>query len=125
MTIRLRLTAIVPILGASSAVQAQHLGGGASGEVSLVRVFLALFVCLVFAVPAILLIRHRYGTGSPALFSRIRPGEARIQLVESRRVGPQSDLCLVQCDGLEYLLLITPGGPLLVKDGQAPASEGR
>lgn len=113
------------VLAAPSAASAPHLGGGASADVSVVRVFLTLLFCLIVAVLAIFLIRQRYGSRGSSFFSRMGTGSQRLRVVESRRIGPQSDLCLVECDELEYLLLITPGGPLLVKEHRAPAPADR
>jgi len=110
-----RLGVAASIALSSAADAQQHLGGGAPADVSLVRVFLSLFVCLILAGLAILFIRQRYGGRLPAALTRIRSGVSRLRFVESRRIGAQADLCLVECDDQEYLLLMTPGGPLLLK----------
>lgn len=89
---------------------AQQLGGGGAPNISLVRVFLALLVCLIVAVLAVLLLRQKIKGGALPLFSKLGSTTPRIKLVETRRIAPQSDLCLVQCDREEYLLLIVPGG---------------
>jgi len=123
MTGRARLSVVfAAILGGSTAAQARHLGGAADTDVSLIRVFLALFLCLILAGLAAFLIRQRWGGKLPAVFTRARSSSSRIQLAESRRIGPQTELCLVECDGHEYLLLISAGGPLLLRE--APRASG-
>ena len=107
-------------LGVSSASQAQRLGGASEPDLSLVRVFLALFVSLVIAFLAILLLRKRYGLGGLNWSIRQR-SQSRIIVLETRRIGPQSDLSLVQCDSDEFLLLLTPGGPAVLR--QTPLSQ--
>ena len=101
-----------PLLVCSSSVaaSAQRLGGATTPDVSFVRVFLALFVCLIVAVLAVLLLRQRRGTGAPFFLSRLSASTSRIKVVETRRIAPQADLSLVRCDDEEYLLLIAPGG---------------
>lgn len=87
---------------------AQQLGGANTPDVSIVRVFLALLVCLIVAVFAVLLLRQKFQGGSLPLFTKLAARSNRLHLVESRRIAPQSDLCLVRCDNEEYLLLIAP-----------------
>ena len=107
----------------SSAADAQRLGGAAEADISLVRVFLALFFCLIVASFAVFLIRQRYGGRMPAMFTRIGSTTARLRLIECRRVAPQSDLCLIECDDREFLLLISPGSALVLKE--QPVTESR
>lgn len=112
----LLLGVILPVAGAN----AQQLGGGGAPDISLVRVFLALLVCLIVAVLAALLIRQRVkGGGSLPLFTRLGSTSSRIRLIETRRVAPQSDVCLVECDGQEYLLLLSPAGASVLRQGLA------
>jgi flagellar biogenesis protein FliO len=106
----------------SSPAAAQQLGSASSADVSLVRVFLALFVCIVLAVLAILLVRYRLGGRVPAFLPRFAPGNARIRLIESRRISPQAEVSLVECDGTQYLMLIAAGGPLLLKEQPATSA---
>jgi flagellar biogenesis protein FliO len=107
---------LVAVLSLSSAAHAQRLGGAATADISLVRVFLALLFCLIIAALAIFLLRQRYGGGRlPAMFARTASSSSRVRLVESRRIGPQSDVCLIEADGKEFLVLITAGGPLVLQ----------
>lgn len=110
------------LAAAPTAAGAQHLGGAGSPDVSLVRVMLALAVCLLVAALAVFLIRQRISGRPPALLFRFKSSAARIRVVESRRVGMQAELCIAQCDGEEYLLLLSQGGPLLLRQGAVPAS---
>jgi len=111
---RLRYISILIACSASSAAQAQRLGGAAAPDLSLTRVFLSLFVCLVIAFLAILLLRKRYGLKGLNWSIRQR-SQSRITVLETRRIGPQADVTLVRCDGEEFLLLLTPGGPAVLR----------
>lgn len=122
---RFRFFVMLTTLASSKAVSAQRLGGAASADVSLVRVFLALLFCLILAILAVFIIRQRYGGRLPSFFGRMASTNSRIRLVESRRIGPQADLCLVDCDGQEYLLLLSPGGPLLLKERPISSPEAQ
>lgn len=105
-----RFLAIFGLLSFSpaGAAIAQQLGGAGTPDVSIVRVFLALLICLIVAVFAALLLRQKFRGGSLPLLTKLGARSNRLHLVESRRIAPQSDLCLVRCDGEEYLLLIAP-----------------
>lgn len=96
------------VFSPAGAAFAQQLGGDKTPDVSLVRVFLALLVCLIVAVFAALLLRQKFRGGSLPLFTKLAARSNRLHLIESRRIAPQSDLCLVRCDNEEYLLLIAP-----------------
>lgn len=101
---------------ASSAARAQQLGGDASADVSFVRVFLALVICLILAALAILLVRQRLGGRGAPLLPRLTARQGRVAVVETRRLSPQAELALVEFDSTEFLLLIAPGGPLVLKE---------
>lgn len=94
-------------LGAGPA-SAQQLAGGEAPDISLLRVFAALIVCIGAAVGLAFVLRAR---GRPSLrawpsLDRIRLGKAmRIDVIEARRLSPHADICLVRCGGSEYLLL--------------------
>lgn len=102
---------------------AQQLAGGAGFEVSLVRVFAALLVCIAAAFAVILLIRSRGGKarGFRNLASAFgRTG--RIELIESRRLSPHADLCLFRCDETEYLVLCSAGHAQVLETKAASAN---
>lgn len=117
-------TATMVALSLSQPAAAQQLGGGASPDVSLVRVFLALLVCLAVAVLALFLLRRRFAKKPRSLLPRLTASGSRIRTIESRRVAPQADVCIVECDGTEYLLLIAAGGTLLLRQSALPLSSG-
>ena len=123
MIAAVRVALSTVFLTISSAAGAQRLGGAAETDISLVRVFLALFFCLILASFAVFLIRQRYGGRMPAMFTRIASKTARLRLIECRRIAPQSDLCLIECDDREFLLLISPGSALVLKE--QPVTESR
>lgn len=115
------------MLAASLAVPApalaQQLGGGASPDVSIVRMVGALFICLVLAFFAIIYLKHR--TGSPVSFKlgNLVSGSSEIQVVETRRLTVQHHVSLVRCSGRDYLLLLSPGNGLLLSERNAPEAD--
>jgi flagellar biogenesis protein FliO len=125
MTSGLRLGALAGSLLLPSAATAQRLGGAASADVSLVRIFLALLFCLILAGLAILLLRQRLAGGRLGVLPRLQSAGQRIRLVESRRISPQAEVSLVDVDGAEYLLLLSAGGPLLLKAPPAKKARGQ
>jgi hypothetical protein len=87
----------------------RRLGGGGGGvDISLTRIITALLLGTMLAVLAALLIRRAGGRldlkGLRHLFAKL-PSARRIQVIESRRVSQHVDLCLVRCDGEEFLIL--------------------
>lgn len=94
-----------------------HLGGGEPLGVSLGRVVGALVVCTVVAVLAALLIRQRSGRMDlPALFARIAPPARSIEVLETRRLSPNADVCVVRHGGREYLLLLLAGAAQVLSE---------
>ncbi|HKC03553.1 MAG TPA: flagellar biosynthetic protein FliO [Sphingomicrobium sp.] len=119
--------AMIGLIGSAlaGAAEAQRLGGAADADISLVRVFLALLFCLLIAGLAVFFLRQRYGGRSPSFLVRMKSSPSRIRVVESRRIGPQSDVTIVECDDREFLLLLSPGGPALLRERPLePAPEG-
>lgn len=116
----LRTGIVTALLGGAPAL-AQRLGQGAGAEVPVWRVLGALAFCLVLAVAAAILLRRRLNGPGRAAFGRAR----RLQLVESLRLSHQIDLCVVSCDGAEFMLAATPHGATLIKPDlpQPPAGE--
>jgi hypothetical protein len=110
------------VLPASAA--AQRLGGTGEPDVSIVRTFLALLLCLVIALLAVLLIRYRLGGRLPLFITRMGPVDARVSVIESRRISPQAEVSLIACDGEEFLVLLSPGGPLLLRRDAAGSGSG-
>lgn len=124
MSLKRSLAAILLFMPFTAA-QAQRLGGAASPDVSMTRVVLALVVCIIVALLATLLIRNRLGGRALSFLPRIASASARIRLIESRRVSPQAEVSLVECDGTQYLLLVAAGGTLLLSERPVvPPSSG-
>ncbi len=100
------------LVACSAPAMAQRLGQGPDLSVSLWRVAGALLLCALVAVAAILAVRRRGGVigpaSLPALFG-LRAGRLRnrIEVVESRRMSPHANVCLLRCDGREYLVLVS------------------
>jgi hypothetical protein len=96
---------------------AQSLGRAADDDVSLWRVGASLVLCLALAVAGAFALRRRAGGVQTAgLFGQNR---RRLQLVETLRLGPQSGLSIVVCDGRE-LLVVTSERSASVVDHPAP-----
>jgi hypothetical protein len=103
-----------------------RLGGGQPLEVSLGRIVAALVICIIVAVLAALLIRQRAGkVDLYALFGRLQSRPRAIEVVETRRLSPHADICVVRHSGREYLLLLLAGNARVLREepvaGQAEA----
>ena len=90
----------------------QRLGGAAATpDLSIGRILAALVLCVAAAFALVLLIRARSSAMPGASPIRRRLGSAasrRIRVIETRRASAHADLCLIECDGDEYLLLCGP-----------------
>ena len=86
---------------------AQRLGQGTGTEVPIWRVLGALALCLALAVAAAYFLRRRLNGSLPLAMGRAR---RRLQLVETLRLSHQVDICLVSCDGAEFLVAATQQG---------------
>lgn len=85
-----------------------RLGGGGDLGISLTRIVMALLLCLMLAVLAALLLKRGGGKVDLSAIRRLvvrLPVERRIDIVETRRVSQHADICLLRCDGREYLIL--------------------
>ena len=83
------------------------------------RLSLALLFCLALAWIAILALRHHQGRLRLDTLAKRLPGLAslpqrNIEVIESRRISPHGDVCLLQCDGQRYLVIVGPGQALLL-----------
>lgn len=82
--------------------------------VSLWRVFGSLLLCLALAVAGAFALRARFGGGGlPRIFSQ--RDERRLRLIESVRLNPHVQLCIVVCDGHELLVAASPQGATVLK----------
>ncbi|PTS90555.1 hypothetical protein DBR17_01135 [Sphingomonas sp. HMWF008] len=94
-----------------------RLGGGGDVDVSLGRIVIALVICIIIAVLAILLIRQRGGKlDLPRLFAQLEPRPREIQVIETRRLNPHSDICLVRHADREYLLVLQHGSTQILRE---------
>lgn len=98
-------------LAVAAPVLAQNLGTGQAPNVSIVRIVAVLIFCLLAAVALVFLLRNR------AIGGRLRPGilgelgrRGRVRVIESRRISIHADLCLVEFEGEEILILCGSGG---------------
>lgn len=105
------------LLAAAPALAGGRLGGGQPLEVSLGRIVAALVICIIIAVLAALLIRQRSGKiDLHALFGRLQSRPRSIEVVETRRLSPHADICVVRHSGREYLLLLLAGNARILSE---------
>lgn len=98
-----------------------RLGGGGDLGISLTRIVTALLLCLMLAGLAALLLKRSGGkvdlTAVRRLLVRL-PAERRIDVVETRRVSTYADVCLLRCDGREYLILCAAQQQTLLRESE-------
>lgn len=82
------------------------LATGGDAGISLVRVFLSLFLCLGLAAVAALWLKRRMGVAP------VGRGERRLRLVERTSLSPTAQVALIEADGREFLVVV----------GSAPAT---
>ncbi|PVM82838.1 flagellar biosynthetic protein FliO [Caulobacter radicis] len=101
---------------ASGPAIAQKLGQATStGEVSIWRVLGALVLCLTLAVAGAYALRHRLrGSGAPSLAKAFSSADRRLKLVETVRLSHQTDICLMRCDGADFVVAATAHGVVLL-----------
>ena len=111
------MTAAALLLAQAAGHASPHLGGGGGGTVSFVRVAASLAICLIIAVLAVLLIRQRSGGLDLAgALRRLAPRAGRIEVLETRRLSPHADVCLLRHDGREYLLILQAGRTRILRE---------
>ncbi|KPL68270.1 hypothetical protein SZ64_09135 [Erythrobacter sp. SG61-1L] len=118
-----RIAAIALLLALPAPAVAQGLTGGSAPDVPWLRLVLAFAFCIAVAFGAVLLLRRHQRGGGPvlpiALLERRTGGPARrLSVIETRRASPNGDLCLVECDGETWLLVLTPAGTTVLKGPQ-------
>lgn len=115
--------ALAPVAARAQNAAQPHLGGGGSLDISLGRIIASLVICIIVAVLAILLIRQRSGRGDlSAMFARLQPQVRAIEVVETRRLSPHADICLVRHCGRDYLLVLQQGSMQVLRD--EPSTDG-
>ncbi|WP_230635828.1 hypothetical protein [Sphingomonas sp. Leaf4] len=112
------------MLLAASAASAPRLAGGGALDISLTRIVAALVLCLMAAALAAILLKRGGGRIDLSRLGMLRRTvrERRIAVIESRRISPHADLCLLRCDGNEYLILSSATGQQIVR--ARPVGEG-
>ena len=117
----------------SGAVHAQtaSLAGGQSLDVPLDRLALGgLIIVGLLALSWWVSRRARQGslpgasTGRPTGFFQNLANPPRLAVVERRRIGAQTEICLIVCDDREYTILISAQQTLVLRD-QAAATGTR
>jgi len=97
--------------------QAQRLGGAPDSAISPGRIALSLVVCIATAVGLALIVRAKSPPGLASVGDFIKRGAGahrRIERVESVRLSLQTEVHLLRCDDVEYLLVCGPGGNQVV-----------
>lgn len=102
-----------------TALRAQNLGGGGDGpDISAARMVAAVLICVAAAFALAFAVR---GRGKSAVSSRRHwlsgaiAGSRRIEVVEARRLSSFADICLIRCDGTEYLLVCGASGQQVLR----------
>ncbi len=111
-----RFTGAAFLLLAAAPAFAQRIGQGTGTEVPVWRVLGALALCLALAVAAAYLLKRRLGGSLPLAMGRAR----RLQLLETLRLSHQVDICLVSCDGAEFLVAASAQGATTINPSLAP-----
>lgn len=104
------------------AALADRLGQAPDDGPSIWRVAGALLLCILFALAGALVLRARGGLG-PLGWPRTATGR-RLKLVESVRLTPQVQLCIVTCDDREMLFATSPSGATFVRDVEPAGHPG-
>lgn len=105
--------------------QPGRLGGGGSLNLSLTRIVMSLLLCLMLAALAAFALKR---SGGRIDLKRVRgllanlPAQRRIDVVETRRVSQFADICLLRCDGREYLILCAQQQQLVLRDAECAAA---
>ena len=107
---------------------AQELGGSATMDISYARIALVFFAVLGGISIAYAAIRNQRSCSGAAttpfwanLISKTGGGEIRI--VEFRRLGPGTELCIFECMNTRFLILVTAGSAKLLKEQQIETSD--
>lgn len=107
------------------ATQGRLGGGGGDVTISIWRILVALVICSLVALAAVLVIRKRGLGGGRPLLARLPRRPRQIDVVETRRLSAHADISLVREGEHEYLLLLFAGGSRILRVGasRAPADE--
>lgn len=113
--------------------QPGHLGGGGALNLSLTRIIMSLILCLMLAALAAFALKRSGGRidvkRMGGLIAKL-PVQRRVEVVETRRASQYADICLIRCDGREYLVLSSQQRQLVLRETEyaapdpAPVNEG-
>jgi len=97
--------------GLTAPALAQQLGQATEDSVSPWRVLAALIFCILLGFGALAAMR-RWNLQLPVwpIFSGSSAGTRRLRIIETLRVAPQVQLCLIACDEETLLLAASPQG---------------
>lgn len=103
--------------------RAQQLGGGGGADIPVLRIIAALVFSIFAAAALALVLRGRAGSplGNVKWLRRLAP-HRRIAVIEARRLTQHSEMSIVRCDGVEYLLISGPGGVEVVERRELPGT---
>ena len=84
---------------------------------------MALLFSIGAAVALALVVRGRAGSplASVKWLKKLAP-KRRIAVIEARRITQHSEMSIVQCDGVEYLLVSGPGTVQVVERRELPGA---
>jgi hypothetical protein len=106
--------------------QAQTLGGGSDFELPLLRLVLGLLLCVIVAIGAALMLkRFMHGGAAPQIgkwSDLVRPPQRRVRVLETHRLSPHGDVCVLTCKGREYLIVLSPAGATVIRETEAEVS---
>lgn len=115
--------AVLLTIAAATPLSAEggRLGGGAALDVSLTRVLSAFLLCAMLAAVIALLLKRaggRIDIGGLRALGR-RPAPRRIAVIEARRISQHADICLLRCDGRDYLILSSHTTQTVLREADA------
>lgn len=104
----------------------QKLGGGGDIELPLGRLVIGLALCALVAFVAVLLLKRYQANGRlPLSFAQRSAGAGsparRIRVLETHRLSQHADLCRFVSSDTEYLVIVSQGGALVLKETPAPS----
>ncbi len=105
---------------ASPLAAAAPLGQGQAPEIPVARLVFGLVLCVGLAWGIAYLIRTFRLQGRLAPLKLGGIGQARLRVLEARRAGLATDVCLVRCDGRDFLIAATQGHVLVLHSSDVP-----
>jgi len=88
---------------------AQTLGQAGEPQIAWWRLAGALLLCLGLGIAGAFVLRARVGAGGPTSlpWRFASTPSKRLRVIERVLVSPQADVCLIGCDGAEYLIAVS------------------